>query len=431
MSTDTSDDRAASGTEVQDEDETAAAAVGFIDPRLVLREQGWRGYVAVARQRVRGGELGPLPVIVGILVIWTVFYLQEPRFLSAQNLTNLVVQGSAVGTISVGIVLVLLLSEIDLSIGSVSGLSGAVLAVLNIQHGWSVPLSIAAAVLVGTAIGLLQGSLFTVFRIPSFVVGLAGLIGWQGLQLYVLGEEGTINFPFDGGVAKLTNTYFPDWVGYVLVVVLTGLFLLSSLLTHARRRAAGLTVGSISETGLKAALLGALLLGAVLVLNHDRGVPLAVIIFVGFVVFFDLLTRRTRYGRYIFAVGGNPEAARRAGINVSAIRISAFAICSTMAAVGGVLAASRLLAANQSAGGGDVLLFAIAAAVIGGTSLFGGRGSAYSALLGILVIWSISNGMDLLGLGASVKFMITGAVLIAAVIVDALARRGRQATGRA
>jgi D-xylose transport system permease protein len=419
-------------TEAPDTTEQAAAVPeDVIDPRLMVREQGLRGYWVIFRRRVRGGELGALPVAIGLIVIWTIFYLQEPRFLSAQNLTNLVLQATAVGTISIGIVLVLLLGEIDLSVGSVSGLCACVLAVLNMKQGMPAVLAIIVAILVGALIGLIQGTIFTRFGVPSFVVTLAGLIGWQGVQLAVLGDTGTINFPFDGPVAALTNTIFPPWVGYLLVLLAVGAYVGSTLAGTRRRAAAGLVTTPITDTVLKAVGLGVLLLAAVLVFNSDRGTPLALLIFVGFVVFFDLILRRTRYGRSIFAVGGNVEAARRAGINVSMVRITVFVLCSAMAAVGGILAASRLLAAGQSSGGGETLLYAIAAAVIGGTSLFGGRGSTYSALLGILVIFSIANGMDLLGLESSIKFMITGAVLLAAVILDAVARRGRAAHGRA
>ncbi len=419
-------------TEAPDTTEQAAAVPeDVIDPRLMVREHGLRGYWVIFRRRVRGGELGALPVVIGLVVIWTIFYIQEPRFLSAQNLTNLVLQATAVGLISVGIVLVLLLGEIDLSVGSVSGLCACVLAVLNIKQGWPAIPAILVAILVGALIGLIQGSIFTRFGVPSFVVTLAGLIGWQGVQLAVLGETGTINFPFDGPVAALTNTFFPPWVGYLLVLLAVGAYVGSALIGARRRAAAGLLTPPLIDTVLKAVGLGVLLVAAVLVFNSDRGTPLALLIFVGFVVFFDLILRRTRYGRSIFAVGGNVEAARRAGINVSLVRVTAFVLCSTMAAIGGILAASRLLAAGQSSGGGETLLYAIAAAVIGGTSLFGGRGSTYSALLGILVIFSIANGMDLLGLESSIKFMITGAVLLAAVILDAVARRGRAAHGRA
>jgi D-xylose transport system permease protein len=418
-------------TEAPDATEQAAVPEDVIDPRLMVREHGLRGYWEIFKRRVRGGELGALPVAIGLVVIWTIFYLQEPRFLSAQNLTNLVLQATAVGTISIGIVLVLLLGEIDLSVGSVSGLCACVLAVLNIKQGWPAVPAILAAIVVGALIGLIQGTIFTRFGVPSFVVTLAGLIGWQGVQLAVLGETGTINFPFDGPVAALTNTFFPQWVGYLLVLVAVGAYVASALIGARRRTAAGLLTAPMTDTVLKGVGLAVLLLAAVLVFNADRGTPLALLIFVGFVVFFDQILRRTRYGRSIFAVGGNVEAARRAGINVSLVRVTVFVLCSSMAAIGGILAASRLLAAGQSSGGGETLLYAIAAAVIGGTSLFGGRGSTYSALLGILVIFSIANGMDLLGLESSIKFMITGAVLLAAVILDAVARRGRAAHGRA
>ena len=413
-------------------DTTAAMPADQVDPRLLVRQHGLAGYWELFKRRVRGGELGALPVVIGLLVIWTVFYLQEPRFLSAQNLTNLMLQIAAIGTISVGIVLVLLLGEIDLSVGSVSGLCACVLAVLNVKQGWPVVPAIVAAVLVGTAIGLFQGFVFSQFGVPSFVVTLAGLIGWQGLQLAVLGNTGTINFPYGKGVSDLANTFFAQlWVGYAVALVAVGAYFLASLNDRRRRAAAGLVDSPMSDLLLRSAGLLVLLLAVVLVLNNDRGTPLPLLIFVGFVILFDWLTRRTRYGRHIFAVGGNAEAARRAGINVKLIQISVFALCSTMAAFGGILAASRGLAASQSSGGSDTLLFAIAAAVIGGTSLFGGRGSTYSALLGMLVIGSIANGMDLLGLESDIKFMITGAVLLAAVIVDALARRGRAAHGRA
>ena len=369
-------------------------------------------------------------MVIGLAIIWTIFTSQEPRFLSAQNLTNLLLQVAPVGTISVGIVLVLLLGEIDLSVGSVSGLCACVLAVLNIKQGWPVVPAIIAAILVGTVIGTLQGLIFTRFGVPSFVVTLAGLIGWQGVQLAVLGKTGTINFPFDGGIAKLTNTFFPPVIGYALVVVAVAAYVAAALADARRRVRSGLPGRPFTDTVFKAIGIAVLLAVAVFVLNSDRGTPLALLIFVGFVVLFDLILRRTRYGRSIFAVGGNVEAARRAGLNVNVIRVTVFALCSTMAAIGGILAASRLLAANQSSGSGETLLYAIAAAVIGGTSLFGGRGSTYSALLGILVIGSIANGMDLLGLESSIKFMITGAVLLAAVVLDALARRGRTAHGR-
>ncbi|MEA2422852.1 MAG: D-xylose transport system permease protein [Thermoleophilaceae bacterium] len=402
-----------------------------LDPRLMLRERGVRGYWDVFVRRMKSGELGSIPVAVGLVVIWVVFQLLDSRFLSAANLSNLVQQMSAVGIISIGIVLVLLLGEIDLSVGSVSGLTSAILAVLNINHGWATVPAIVAALLVGTVIGLLQGFFFAKIGVPAFVVTLAGLIGWQGLQLTVLGDQGTINFPFNGGIAKLANTFYTPEIGYGIVAIVIVVYVLAMLAGTRRRASANLPARPLSETVLRAVFLTVALVVVVYVMNKARGLPLALVIFGGLVVIFDLVLRRTLYGRYVFAVGGNPEAARRAGINVTWIRVSVFMLCSTLAAAGGIMAASRLYAVNQSSGGSDVLLNAIAAAVIGGTSLFGGRGSTYSALLGILVIQSITNGMLLLNLGTDVRFMITGAVLLAAVTVDAVARRGREASGRA
>jgi D-xylose transport system permease protein len=380
---------------------------------------------------MKAGELGSIPVVVGLVVIWVVFQLLDSRFLSANNLSNLVQQMSAVGIISVGIVLVLLLGEIDLSVGSVSGLTSAILAVLNVSHGWATVPAILAALLAGTAIGLIHGFFFAKVGVPAFVVTLAGLIGWQGLQLTVLGSQGTINFQFNGGIAKLANTFYTPGVGYAIAAVVIVIYVLAMLAGARRRASANLPARPLSETVLRAVFLAIALVVVVYIMNKARGLPLALVIFGGIVVIFDLILRRTLYGRYVFAVGGNPEAARRAGINVTMIRMTVFMLCSTLAAAGGIMAASRLYAVNQSSGGSDVLLNAIAAAVIGGTSLFGGRGSTYSALLGILVIQSITNGMLLLNLGTDVRFMITGGVLLAAVTVDAVARRGREASGRA
>lgn len=387
------------------------------------------GMLLEARRALSRGEIGPLPVIIGIVAIWTVFTIANPRFLSPGNLTNLMLQIAAVGTISVGIVLVLLLGEIDLSVGTVSGFAAATMAVLNVKNGIPAPLAIVSGLAVGAAIGVFNGFLVTRFRIPSFVVTLAGLIGWQGAQLAVLGETGTINL-MDEGITALAGTFFPAAVGWIVAVLTVGVYAFIALSARRRRVDAGLSVGPIGLIVGRLVLVGVAVIAAIGVLNADRGLPLAVTIFVGFIVIFDFVTKKTRFGRYVFAIGGNAEAARRAGIRVGRIRIAVFALASTMAAAGGLLAASRLLAVNQSSGSGDVLLTAIAGPVIAGTSLFGGRGSVWSALLGALVIGSISNGMDLLAFESSIKFMVTGAVLLVAVIIDATARRRRQAVGR-
>jgi D-xylose transport system permease protein len=375
------------------------------------------------------GDLASLRVVLGLAVIWAIFQLQNDRFLSAENLTNLMLQITAVGLISVGVVYVLLLGEIDLSVGAVSGLAAAVMAVLSVRHGWSPYLAIAAGVLTGTAIGLFQGAVFTRFGVPSFVVTLAGLLAWQGALLQVLGSTGSINIT-DPKITGLANTFYSDTVGWIFAAIVVGAYAGLVLIGHRRRVATGLARQSMPILGLRIALVAAAVIVAVAVLNSDRGLPLALLILLAFVVGMEYVVRRTRFGRHVYAVGGNVEAARRAGIGIDAVRIAVFGIGSTMAAIGGILAASRLLAVNQNSGGSDLLLLAIAGPVIAGTSLFGGRGSVWTALLGALVIGSISNGMDLLALSSSVKFMVTGGVLLIAVVIDAIARQQRQAAGR-
>jgi D-xylose transport system permease protein len=380
-------------------------------------------------RRFIAGDLAELRVLLVLAVIWVIFYLQEERFLSSVNLTNLVLQITAIGLVSVGVVLVLLLGEIDLSVGAVSGLCSAIMAVLAVQKGWSPYLAIAAAVLAGTAIGLFQGFMFTRFGIPSFVVTLAGLLAWQGAQLEVLGETGTINLT-EPKITGLTSTFYSDTVGWIFAFVAIAAYAAFALLGRQRRARQGIKALPLGSVLLRIGLVSVAILVAIWVLNDDRGLPLAALILLGFVLVFVYITTKTTFGRHIFAVGGNAEAARRAGISVTRVRIVVFMICSSMAAIGGIMAASRLLAVNQSSGAGDFLLLAIAGPVIAGTSLFGGRGSVWHALLGALVIGSISNGMDLLALESAVKFMVTGAVLLVAVTIDAIARKQRQAAGR-
>jgi D-xylose transport system permease protein len=380
-------------------------------------------------RRVVQGDLGEFRVVIGLIVIWAIFQVQEDRFLTSTNLTNLALQMTAVGLISIGVVLVLLLGEIDLSVGAVSGLCASIMAVLVVKHGWSPYLGIAAAIAAGAVIGAIQGSIFTRFVVPSFVVTLAGLLAWQGAQLEVLGKTGTINIT-DSKITGLTSTFYSGATGWTIAIVALAAYSALVLVARARRAKADLPVAPIGSTLLRMGVVVVVVVVAVAVLQNDRGVPLAGLILVGFVLLFQYITTRTRFGRHVFAVGGNDEAARRAGIKVDRVRIAVFAIASSMAAIGGIMAASRLLAVNQSSGASDLLLLAIAGPVVAGTSLFGGRGSVWTALLGALVIQSISNGMDLLALESSVKFMVTGAVLLLAVVIDALARRQRQAAGR-
>ncbi|MBI5104014.1 MAG: sugar ABC transporter permease [Solirubrobacterales bacterium] len=364
-----------------------------------------------------------------LALIWMIFQVQEERFLSSANLTNLILQITSIGLISVGVVLVLLLGEIDLSVGAVSGLCAGVMAVLTVRHGWAPVPAIGAALALGCAIGTFNGFMVVRFGIPSFVVTLAGLLAWQGGLLYVLGSTGTVNLP-PGPITDLAGTFYGAAAGWAIVAVAVAFHTLLAVRRQRRRAAAGLPSAGMARVVAGSVLLTATLGAAVMVFGADRGVPLAALILVGFVALFSWLTEDTLFGRHLFATGGSVEAARRAGIKVDNVRIVVFALCSTMAAAGGVMAASRLLAVNQSSGGSDTLLLSIAGPVIAGVSLFGGRGRVWAALLGALVIGSISNGMDLLALTSSVKYMITGAVLLVAVTIDALARRQRNLAGR-
>jgi D-xylose transport system permease protein len=400
------------------------------DPRVIENRTGVAGLVADYRARIAQGDIGQLPVLVGLVVIGAIFQTASHGvFLSSFNLVNLTLQMAAGGTISVGIVLVLLLGEIDLSAGVVSGMCAAVMAVANVQLGYSAPVAIGLGLLTGLAVGALHGFWITRFGIPSFVVTLAGLIAWQGGLLRVLGKTGTVNLR-DPLVTSLAGTFFNGVAAYACAALFVAYVAIGPLVTHRRRRAAGLTVPPLAVVALRAAVITAFVIIAVMVLSADRGIASGLLFLVGAVIVMDFVLRRTRFGRMIYAVGGNAEAARRAGIPVQRVRAIVFMLASTFAAWGGILGASRLLAVNQSAGQGDVLLNAIAAAVIGGTSLFGGRGSVWAALLGIMVIQSISNGMDLLSLSSSIKFMITGAVLLSTVTIDAVLRRSRSTTSR-
>lgn len=377
-------------------------------------------------RKISSGELGSLRVLIVLVVIWAIFQIANDRFLTSINLENLMLQITAVAVISIGVVMILLLGEIDLSVGAVSGLAAGVMAVLTVKHGVSPILGILAGLAVGASIGCFNGIMVTQFGVPSFVVTLAGLLGWQGVLLWVLGDTGTVNLP-DSTITDLTSTFFSDAVGWILGLVTIGGFVLTALMKRRSRAKAGLPPGPILGTAIRLVATAIGVLAAVYVMNDDRGVPLAVVIMLLLMVFFTFLTERTRFGRHIFAVGGNLEASKRAGIRTDGVKIAVFTMASTLAAAGGILAASRLLAVNQSSGAGDLLLLAIAGPVIAGTSLFGGRGFVFSALLGALVIGSISNGMDLLALESSVKYMITGAVLLAAVTLDSVTQRRRAA----
>ena len=418
-------------TQMSNENKSKPLALDRSDER-VSHADGIGGMVSAFISRVRSGDLGMLPVAIGLIVISTVFSILNPIFLAPNNLVNLLFDCATVGIISLGIVCVLILGEIDLSVGSMSGLASAIIGVLWVNSGMSLPLAIGAALVTGAAVGALYAMLYNRLGMPSFVATLAGLLALLGMQLYILGPTGSINLPYASPLVRFGQILvMPDWLSYLLALVPGAVLIATGMVIRNRRQAVNLSSQPISSLIVKAVVLTVVLEAAVYYLNLGRGVPWMFGLFVALVVILNYALTRTKWGRSMFAVGGNREAARRSGINVRRIYMSAFMLCSTLAALGGTLSAARLASSSQQAGTGDVNLNAIAAAVIGGTSLFGGRGSAYSALLGIIVIQAISNGLTLLNLSSSLRYMITGAVLAIAVIVDSLARRSRVSHGRA
>jgi D-xylose transport system permease protein len=381
---------------------------------------------------VRSGDLGSLPIIIGLVLIAIIFQSQNDRFLTAGNFVNLLIQGAAFATIAMGIVFVLLLGEIDLSIGYVSGVAGVICTLLLLPDGNEVSPAIALALALGAgaAIGVVHGVIITKVGVPSFVVTLAGLLAWNGVVLLLIGSRGTVILQ-DDFIIGFANDFLSEGVSWLLVLAAVGGYAGIQLNGLRKRAKLGLPNDPMLIVGARIAALAVALAAVVWVCNDDRGVPYVAVLVGVLLVFWTWVARRTKFGRYVYAVGGNAEAARRAGINVDRIKIIVFAICSLMAALGGIILASRLRSVDTNAGGGSILLYSIAAAVIGGTSLFGGRGHVKSALLGALVIASIDNGLGLLGLGSGEKFVITGGVLLLAVTVDSVSRRGRESAGRA
>ncbi len=397
---------------------------------------GVGGFADAVRTRLRGPERGPVLVALALIMIWILFQALNDRFLSPRNLSNLSVDIVGTGLVAVGIVFVLLIGEIDLSVGSVSGLAGAAFAVLNVNLGVPEWLAVIVAVVSGMAAGAVHGFFFAWVGVPSFVVTLAGLLTWNGLTLYLLGASGTINLDEEGLVASLTSSYFEEsTVAYGLAALGTAAYVLACLRTRNRYAAAGMPYRSPREIGVRSGLLALVAFGAAYTLNRFQGLPLALLIFLVVIVVSDYVLRRTRYGRRVYALGGGVEAARRAGVRVVWVWLAMFMVSGTLAAIGGLFVASGLTSASpttaRAAGSGMLLINAIAAAVIGGTSLFGGRGSTWSALLGALVIQSIASGMALLGVEDALQFIITGGVLLAAVAADSLARRTERMRDRA
>ena len=396
-----------------------------------------RAYVT----KLRGGDLGSLPALLGLVVLVVVFAALRPgRFTDPFNVANLTNQAAAIVVLSMGLVFVLLLGEIDLAAGYTGGTAAAVTGVVMTEHGWPWIPSLLACLATGAVIGLLIGLLVARLGIPSFVVTLAFFLGLQGVLLVIIGEGGTIAYRNEV-ILKLNNDPMPVWLGWVLALVGLAAFALVSWLTDSRRRKAGLEVQPVLLWALKIGALVILVLAFVAFMSMERspnptvksikGVPLIVAIVVGLLVVLTYLLSRTAWGRHIYAVGGNTEAARRAGINVLRVKLTCFVMTGTLAAFAGLMIASRNNSVSTSTGGGTFLLFGVGAAVIGGTSLFGGKGRVSDAIIGGVVIAVIANGMGLLRQSTGNVYMITGLVLLVAASVDAISRRRASASGRA
>lgn len=418
------------GDDLAAEEPGQAVPTDLVDERLI-QEAGLAGAVQVFFRRIRGGDLGSLPVVIGLVVISIVFFSMEQTFFDPRTLVGITLFAAPVGIIALGVVLVLLLGEIDLSVGSVSGLAAAVFAWGTVYREMPTVVGIALGVLTGGMIGLAYGLLYTKFGVPSFVITLAGLLGFLGLQLVVLGPNGTVNLPVDSGLVQFARAKFVSGAAaYVLVLVVVAAYVVSALVARRQRVAAELSVTPMSLLAVKAAVMAAAGLFLAWYLSQDRGFGYLPLLFFVLVVVMDIALRKTTWGRHVFAVGGNEEAARRAGIKVDAIYCSVFILTGMLAALGGLLAAAQLTSVSQASGGTDTNLTAIAAAVIGGTSLFGGRGTAWAALLGIVVLQSIQSGLNLINVESEVRYMVTGAVLLLAVFIDSVSRRRRSSSGR-
>lgn len=384
-----------------------------------------QGIRAAIRQKIAQGDLGPWPVLAGLALIWILFQSQNDRFLTARNLSNLILQIGVVGTLAIAVVIVLLIGEIDLSLGAVTGVTAGVLGVLLVDHGWASVFAILATLAVGAIIGLIHGLVTVYIGVPSFIVTLAGLLAWQGVQLMLLGSVGELLVQ-DQTTRAIASDYLTSAQSWVIGAIFIAGYAWTEWRRRTRRQRAGLEVEGLAQLWLRVCAVAVVAVGLIALLNAYFGVPYILVLLVGLVLLFGWLVARSIFGRHMYAIGGNSEAARRAGIRVGAITIVCFAFSSLLAAVAGILSVSRQFSVSTGTGGGTLLLDAIAAAVIGGTSLFGGRGKIYQALLGALVIGSVENGLDLLGQPTSVKNIATGVILVIAVGIDALSRRRRR-----
>jgi D-xylose transport system permease protein len=397
-----------------------------------IDENGIGALLRARWEALKGGDVGSLPVLVGIIAITLFFTSKSNIFFTAVNFSNLIGQMAGVTVIAVGVVFVLLIGEIDLSVGYVSGIASVAVAEFQVagsSHDFPGLIAIGIAILIGGGIGAIQGSIIAFLGVPSFVVTLAGLLIAQGMIINLLGSQGVIGID-DHYVIDVANYVLTPTTGWIVAGVFTALLAIASFGTYLGRRRSGLPTGSIVVPIARVLFYGGLGFAAVAVCNHSRGVPLVGLVVVFVVVVFSYIAGRTTFGRHVYAVGGNAEAARRAGINVKLIRILCFVISGSMAGLGGVILASRLNSVDLTFGGGTLLLDSISAAVIGGVSLFGGRGRVSGALFGGLIIGMISNGTDLIGSADWVKYVTTGLILLAAVTLDTVARRRQAAAGR-
>ena len=392
-----------------------------------------RAYVG----RIRGGDMGALPALMGLVVLFIVFGIANDRFLSALNMANLITQAGAIMVLAMGLIMVLLLGDIDLSAGVTGGVAACFMGVLLVKHGQPWFVAVLAALAIGAVIGLVMGVLVAKLGIPSFVVTLAFFLGLQGVPLWLIGEGGSVRVDQEV-ISGITKSNVPVTAGWIAAGVIIMLVAALSLLSHRTKVSKGLQHQPIAVVYAQIVVLAAVLLGVTYILSVNRapnagfvikGIPYVLPLVVALLIFWTFVLTRTSFGRHVYAVGGNPEAARRAGINVDRIRISVFMIASSMAALSGVIAASNLGKVSTSSGGGNTLLYAVGAAVIGGTSLFGGKGKARDAVIGGLVIATIANGLGLLNQASYINFIVTGGVLLLAASVDAISRRRRSASG--
>ena len=428
-------------TDVTTDVDVAAPGIGLPEGE----EEGTAGWWRVIWDNVKGGNLGVLPIVLGLVFIVVFFTIKTPVFFTANNFNNILVQMAGTCMLAYGVVFVLLLGEIDLSIGYLSGLAAVAVAELQLPGPTSVhafPFSLIApitglvaipiAIAIVGAIGALQGTVVAKIGVPSFVVTLAGYLIWQGAILQILGIQGTVVIQ-DKWVNDTVTYYFSDLAGWIIAAVLTALYASTVILHVLGLRRAGVAIRRPWLLVAKVMGVAIAVFGLVAICNHATvppGLPLAAVIVLLFLVGLTYLAKRTPFGRHVYAVGGNAEAARRAGINVARIRILVFMISGIMAGVGGILLAANVNSVDLNVGGGTLLLDAIAAAVIGGVSLFGGRGEVRGALLGALVIATVSNGLNTAGYAPGTIYIVTGIILLLAVTLDTVARRLQVRSGR-